>query len=97
MSEQGDLEPFQWISEINRIDYSNLQGTRQLKTEHFTIKISFNGTRGFTVIRLRLFQLYLINLLNNPSKILFLLFYSANSTDLATQLKETSLQLTIKR
>ena len=38
MSEQGDLNPFQWISEINPIDYSNFQGTRQFKTEHLRSK-----------------------------------------------------------
>ena len=61
MSEQGDLKPFQWIPEINPVDYSNFQGTRQFKPNiNFTIKIYFNIIRGFTFIRLRLFQFYLV-------------------------------------
>ena len=35
MSEQDDLKPFQWIPEIDPIDYSNLQGTRPFKTTFY--------------------------------------------------------------
>ena len=36
MSDQGDLKPFQWISEINPIDYIQwLQKEQDNLTQHF--------------------------------------------------------------